>query len=516
MRRVRTTLPVGRAIYLPALIWIVLAHGSFAATVLDDAKFVERANASVVQILTDTGSGSGFVLDGRGHVATNHHVVDGSHSFQVRREGRTSSAQLIKKWEDLDLALLRTDLPGLRPVVFAVSPPPVRLDVIAVGFPGAADVIATSAAVDPTYTEGNVGRRVVQGTWDRRTPLRVVQHSAQINPGNSGGPLFDACGRVVGVNTAGPRVTIQQTPGGPQIDAPTGVFWASFIVELAGKLDGLGIAYSADRDSCEAATVAGGLSATAIEDLRRQIEEEERRRQVIQAGERAASDAKLADLQKQLDDALALQVAGTVQAEATRAQIDGIRDEFTSRWLIGLLVSLGGIVLLGALGMVAFTSFRQSILAAAASVRDRASQVVLRNKPVPAQRAKGQESDVGRHVVIRIGRGTDVDVSLRSSKVSRLHAELEITAGGYRLTDLESTNGTRVFRAGRWRVVRQEFVEPQDRLEFGDKRTTVAELEQMAGRRGGSSAKDPAAGEAERQARPSGHVRRSRGDIVKE
>ena len=74
-----------------------------------------------------------------------------------------------------------------------------------------------------------------------------------------------------------------------------------------------------------------------------------------------------------------------------------------------------------------------------------------------------------------------MDVKLNSSKVSRFHVELEITSRGYHLTDPGSTNGTRVFRNGRWQPVRGGFVDSNERLQLGDFETTTAELILMAG-----------------------------------
>lgn len=88
---------------------------------------------------------------------------------------------------------------------------------------------------------------------------------------------------------------------------------------------------------------------------------------------------------------------------------------------------------------------------------------------------------------IRIGRGRDMDVVVDSKSVSRQHAELFISdLGGpqiprrYRVTDCKSTNGTRVFRGGRWRRIQQTSVQPQEPLRFGDYETTSAALEKMA------------------------------------
>ena len=228
------------------------SQASLAATTLDDAAIRQRVAPAVVLLLVEEGFGSGFVLNSQGHIATNHHVVAGGGRIEARQDGQAALADVVWSSEALDLAVLRLrddGLRGLRPLPLAVSPPAPLLDVIAVGFPGAANAVTAASA--PSYNEGNVGR-VVEGTWGLG-PLRIVQHSADINPGNSGGPLIDACGRVIGVNTGGAAVSVSTAPGGPLIDAPSGVFWASFIGELADALDALDIPYASSASVCEAA-----------------------------------------------------------------------------------------------------------------------------------------------------------------------------------------------------------------------------------------------------------------------
>lgn len=237
-----------------ALVAVLAALGQTtpAATVLDDAAMRDRAAAAVVLLMVEDGHGAGFVLNAQGHIATNHHVVAGGGRIVARHGDRTALAETVWASERLDLAVLRVRnnrLGALRPLPLAVAPPAPLLDVLAVGFPGAAN--AVTAAIAPSYSEGSVGR-VVEGTWGLGR-VRIVQHSADINPGNSGGPLLDACGRVVGVNTAFAAASLSLTADGPRIDAPSGVFWAAFSGELANALDALAIPYESASDACEAA-----------------------------------------------------------------------------------------------------------------------------------------------------------------------------------------------------------------------------------------------------------------------
>ena len=427
---------------LPALFALtvfaaVCAPNAQAATTLDDDAMRERVAPAIVLVIVEEGYGSGFVLNAQGHVATNHHVVANAQRIVTRQGDRTAPASVLWSSPELDLAVLQLHggtLNELRPLPLATSPPAPLLDVIAVGFPSAANVVTAAAA--PTYNEGNVGR-VVEGTWGLG-PLRIVQHSADINPGTSGGPLIDVCGRVVGVNTGSPGVSVSVAPGGPRLQAPSGVFWASFIGELAAALDSQSIPYEAAADACETAPAT---------------------------------------------------------APATN-------------WFgIALLATALAIVAL----LFAFASFRRNVAVAAVRVRDGLSRRVPAARPEPA----GVGANHARR--IRIGRGRNVDVALPSKQVSRLHAELEVAAPAdpneprHILRDRNSTNGTRVFRSGRWQRIRTEPVQPRDRVQFADCETTVAELLRRAAPRHPSGVGAHAAEQRDMGDRVAGPVKRNPG-----
>ena len=522
---------------------------SWAATALSDRAMRERAHPAVVKVLTETGSGSGFVLNAQGDVATNHHVVNGGRRFAVKQGARDAPAQLVWSSQELDLAVVRIQgagLPGLAAVALAVSPPSPPLNAVAVGFPGAAETIATSDNAIASYNKGNVAR-VFSGTWNRRRALEIVQHSADINPGNSGGPLFDACGRVIGVNTAGPSVTVRQTPGGPSINAPSGIFWASFIGELARELRSLSIPYEEVGDACLAGS-GGSASSQQVEDLQRQIEDLERGLAAGGTRDAEARKAELEAMRRELEEAKAAQAAQAAEAakeqqaelDAVRAaqaaqeartqtDIAGLRNEFAGRWLTGLLMAIGAVLVFALVAFFAFASFRRNLTQLAVRTREGVSQIVPsltpRRKPAVAPKGKAPAAALRR---IRVGRGQDMDVTLSSKKVSRLHAELEAKSfagsktGGdiqYRLTDCASTNGTSVFRDGRWCGVRQALVGPHERLRLADYETTPAELHRMASLTS-ATAVDVGAQPNEGAAddRPLGPVRRKSGtgEIVSE
>ena len=488
---------------------VCFAQCAQGATALSDQTLHSKVNSAVVKVLTETGSGSGFVLNSRGDVATNHHVVEGSNQFAVKQGDHNAPADLVWSSVEFDLAVLRIRRPSLldlTTVVLATSLPAPPLNVVAVGFPGAAENIATSDTAIPSYNKGNVAR-VFSGTWNGRRELHIVQHSADVNPGNSGAPLFDACGRVIGVNTAYPSVTVSRTPGGPSINAPTGISWASFIGELARELGSLPIPFESASDSCSVAP-GGGASFEQVENLQRQIEALERN--LVEGGEQDAEarQAELDAIRHQLEEAQAAQDA------QTETDLANLREEFATI----LLIAFGGIVVLALAAFFAFASFRSSVLQAAARTRESVSRMVpsrqSRRKASPTPEPALAKASPRR---LRVGRGQDMDVRLNSAKVSRLHAELEVVGSHdsgkgsslqYRLIDCGSTNGTRVFREGRWRSIRRVSVAPNERLRLADYETTAADLHRLAseatsvlqaGRRRGAGQPDD---------RPSGPVRR--------
>ncbi|MEU4572763.1 S1C family serine protease [Nonomuraea sp. ATR24] len=154
-----------------------------------------RVLPSVVSIELRRGGGSGFVVDGRGHVLTNAHVVRGeSEVTVVLGDGRRLAARVLGADDDEDLAVLRVDgAAGLPPATLGRSAAlAVGEQVLAIGSPLGLSGTVTAGIVSALDREVRLG-------GSART---AVQTDASINPGNSGGPLVNARGEVVGVNTA--------------------------------------------------------------------------------------------------------------------------------------------------------------------------------------------------------------------------------------------------------------------------------------------------------------------------
>ncbi len=138
-------------------------------------------------------AGSGFIIDPDGYIITNHHVIrDGDAITVVLNGGAEHKARVLGYDKKTDLALLKVDASGLPFVQFGDSDNAKPGDwVIAIGNPFGLGGTVTSGIVSAR------GRDIQAGPFDD-----FIQIDASINRGNSGGPLFDATGKVIGINTA--------------------------------------------------------------------------------------------------------------------------------------------------------------------------------------------------------------------------------------------------------------------------------------------------------------------------
>ena len=144
--------------------------------------------------------GSGVIIDGaKGYVLTNAHVITGGTRIFARlQDGRVYTAALLGADQDMDLAVLRLEMPkGAEPL------PQARMgdsDGLMIGEPVVA--IGNPFGLANTVTTGvvsAVGRSV---EVNQHTITGLIQTDAAINPGNSGGPLLNILGDVVGINAA--------------------------------------------------------------------------------------------------------------------------------------------------------------------------------------------------------------------------------------------------------------------------------------------------------------------------
>jgi putative serine protease PepD len=173
------------------------------------ANIAAVALPSVVTIKVDAGSegsatGSGFVIDTKGHVLTNNHVVAPGANGDIEvvlSNGDTAKAKIVGRDVSYDLAVLKIDRTGLTPLTLGPSDKVVVGDqVIAVGAPLGLDQTVTTGIVSA------LNRPVQPGDPGESSYINAIQTDAAINPGNSGGPLLDMAGKVIGVNSAIARV----------------------------------------------------------------------------------------------------------------------------------------------------------------------------------------------------------------------------------------------------------------------------------------------------------------------
>jgi S1-C subfamily serine protease len=172
----------------------------------------ERLNEAVVNITTevmavnwfmepvpqDGGSGSGSIIDEKGYILTNNHVVKDAYKLFVNlSDGSRYEAKVVGTDPENDLAIIKFDPPkGMRLMTIPYGDSArlkVGQKVLAIGNP---------FGLERTLTDGIVsglGRPVQESTT---TVIRdMIQTDASINPGNSGGPLLNARGEMIGINT---------------------------------------------------------------------------------------------------------------------------------------------------------------------------------------------------------------------------------------------------------------------------------------------------------------------------
>ncbi len=164
----------------------------------------DNVSAGTVAILTDLGSGSGFVYDGEGHIITNFHVIEDAKVVEVRfTSGFMAYGTVIGTDTDSDLAVVRVDAPAeeLHPLPVGDSDSlSVGQTVIAIGNPFGLDTTMTVGIISALGRTLDSAHASPDG--NPFTAGDIIQTDAAINPGNSGGPLFNINGEVIGINRA--------------------------------------------------------------------------------------------------------------------------------------------------------------------------------------------------------------------------------------------------------------------------------------------------------------------------
>ncbi|HUZ18139.1 MAG TPA: trypsin-like peptidase domain-containing protein, partial [Spirochaetia bacterium] len=185
--------------------------GKYSEGELENIDIYQRLNAGVVNVTTETvglnwflepvpqgsGIGSGSIIDKRGYVLTNNHVVEKAYKVTITlSDGSQYPGKVVGTDPENDLAIVKFD-PGSHPLVtvpFGSSTDlKVGQKVLAIGNPFGLNRTLTTGIVS------GLGRPIKA---DNGLVMRdMIQTDASINPGNSGGPLLDSHGVMIGINT---------------------------------------------------------------------------------------------------------------------------------------------------------------------------------------------------------------------------------------------------------------------------------------------------------------------------
>lgn len=177
------------------------------------------------------GTGTGFVLDRRGHILTNNHVVEpagsGGRISVTFSGGETARGEVVGRDSGYDLAVVKVSgVRGLKPLPLGNS------DNVQVGDP----VVAIGAPFDlaNTVTSGIISAKErpitaggEKGDGSDISYVDALQTDAPINPGNSGGPLVDSRARVIGINSA-----IRSADSGSDLEGQAGSIGLGFAIPI--------------------------------------------------------------------------------------------------------------------------------------------------------------------------------------------------------------------------------------------------------------------------------------------
>ena len=173
----------------------VVAKGNSSVVTITTEQFVSDVFARTI---TQQGAGSGWILDGKGIIVTNNHVVEGARKIVVQlADGRTFEGSSSDVFRDpaTDLAIIKVSLADL-PAAAMGDSAKLRVGdwVVAIGNPLGRGIRAKEGTVS--------GLKVSLSTDEEESLHDLIETSAAINPGNSGGPLLNMKGEVVGITSA--------------------------------------------------------------------------------------------------------------------------------------------------------------------------------------------------------------------------------------------------------------------------------------------------------------------------
>jgi len=201
----------GGSVCFPAIQKVMASERRTTATV----RLVQQAKPSIVNIHGQktlgpgdenyrrgesqnvNGMGTGVIIDERGYILTNHHVVDGVKRIEVTLSDKEEYvATRVSHDPQTDLAIIKINAPHKLPVIKIGTSSDLMIgeDVVAVG---------NAYGYEHTVTRGIISQlnRTVQVS-DTQSYKDLIQTDASINPGNSGGPLLNIDGEMIGINVA--------------------------------------------------------------------------------------------------------------------------------------------------------------------------------------------------------------------------------------------------------------------------------------------------------------------------
>jgi S1-C subfamily serine protease len=169
---------------------------------------ISDAVGSVVLIFAGESEGSGFLVSTDGLVLTDRHVVGDAKFVKIRwPDGIEGLGEVIRSDKPRDVALVKTDPRGRKPLRLRRDPPQPGDPVFAIGAP-------LGEKFQNTVTRGIISaNRVFDG-------MSYLQSDVSVNPGSSGGPLLDDRGAAVGMTEAG--ISISGAPAGINLFTPVG------------------------------------------------------------------------------------------------------------------------------------------------------------------------------------------------------------------------------------------------------------------------------------------------------
>ncbi len=250
-----------------------------SSTALTATQIYQRDSKGVVLIKAITADGedegTGIVLNEKGLILTNDHVIAGATSITVDATGSTKTtraAKVVGEEANQDLALISVNPSGLelKPLTLASSSSlEVGDSVYAIGNP---------YGLEETLTRGIVSAldREIEAP-DGAKIANAIQTDAALNPGNSGGPLINDEGKVIGVNS---QIATDESSADGSQPGSTGVGFAissNTVAEVVKKIEaGNGVTYASVEGSVarseETRTGAGSAGSTELEALRRAYE----------------------------------------------------------------------------------------------------------------------------------------------------------------------------------------------------------------------------------------------------